>query len=214
MRKPEPFQGRKHLVLVHAGIRMGVPLRDLEQLLALAGHPFAVVILNAVPSRGQRRVEQVRTAVARFGLPVCPFTVAGLGARRRPRGARPSRSRPQNLRATTPPQPTGGTRDGWTRKRTRPESAGRIQGPTGAASEQPTHGAPCIRPLPAELHRAGPGARGDNRPARLSRSTAPSTRWPPALAATNVRACFRTDGPGPPISRRARTSAEHKSTKI
>ena len=32
MRKPEPFQGRKHLVLVHAGIRLGVPLRDLEQL--------------------------------------------------------------------------------------------------------------------------------------------------------------------------------------
>ena len=28
----EPFQGRKHLVLVHAGIRLGVPLRDLEQL--------------------------------------------------------------------------------------------------------------------------------------------------------------------------------------
>ena len=46
-----------------------------QQLLALAGHPSAVVILNAVPSRGQRRVEQVRTAVARFGLPVCPFTV-------------------------------------------------------------------------------------------------------------------------------------------
>ena len=68
MRKPEPFQGRKHLVLVHAGIRMGVPLRDLEQLLALAGHPFAVVILNAVPSRGQRRVEQVRTAVATLRL--------------------------------------------------------------------------------------------------------------------------------------------------
>ena len=62
-----------------------------QQLLALAGHPSAVVILNAVPSRGQRRVEQVRTAVARFGLPVCPFTVAGLGARRRPRGARPVR---------------------------------------------------------------------------------------------------------------------------
>ena len=46
-----------------------------QQLLALAGHPSAVVILNAVPSRGQRRIEQVRTAVARFGLPVCPFTV-------------------------------------------------------------------------------------------------------------------------------------------
>ena len=46
-----------------------------QQLLARAGHPSAVVILNAVPSRGQRRVEQVRTAVARFGLPVCPFTV-------------------------------------------------------------------------------------------------------------------------------------------
>ena len=46
-----------------------------QQLLALAGHPSAVVILNAVPSRGQRRVEQVRTAIARFGLPVCPFTV-------------------------------------------------------------------------------------------------------------------------------------------
>ena len=41
---------------------------------------------------------------------------------------------------------------------------GGFRGPTGAASEQPTHGAPCIRPLPAELHRAGPGARGDNRP--------------------------------------------------
>ena len=25
MRKPEPFQGRKHLVLVYAGIRLGVP---------------------------------------------------------------------------------------------------------------------------------------------------------------------------------------------
>ena len=39
-----------------------------QQLLALTGHPSAVVILNAVPSRGQRRVEQVRTAVASLRL--------------------------------------------------------------------------------------------------------------------------------------------------
>ena len=46
-----------------------------QQILALAGNPSAVVILNAVPSRGHRRVDQARTAIARFGLPVCPFTV-------------------------------------------------------------------------------------------------------------------------------------------
>ena len=46
-----------------------------QQILALAGNPSAVVILNAVPSRGQRRVEQARIAIARFGLPVCPSIV-------------------------------------------------------------------------------------------------------------------------------------------
>ena len=46
-----------------------------QQILALAGNPSAVVILNAVPSRGQRRVEQARIAIERFGLPVCPFIV-------------------------------------------------------------------------------------------------------------------------------------------
>ncbi len=45
-----------------------------QQLLALAGNPPAVSILNAVPPRGPRAA-QTKQALARFGLPVCPYTL-------------------------------------------------------------------------------------------------------------------------------------------
>ena len=45
-----------------------------QQILALAGNPRAVVVLNAVPPRGPR-VSQARVAIKRFGLPVCPHTL-------------------------------------------------------------------------------------------------------------------------------------------
>ena len=44
------------------------------QLLALAGAPPAVVVLNAVAPRGPRTM-QARRAIARFGVPVCPYTI-------------------------------------------------------------------------------------------------------------------------------------------
>ena len=40
---------------------------------------------------------------------------------------------------------------------------GGFREPAEAGSVQPTHGAPCIRPLPGQSHRAGPGARSENR---------------------------------------------------
>ena len=46
----------------------------VQQLLALAGNPAAVAVLNAVPPRGPRAA-QARRAIARFGLPVCPHTL-------------------------------------------------------------------------------------------------------------------------------------------
>ena len=45
-----------------------------QQLLALAGAPPAVVVLNAVAPRGPRTM-QARRAMVRFGVPVCPHTL-------------------------------------------------------------------------------------------------------------------------------------------
>lgn len=45
-----------------------------QQLIALAGNPPAVVVLNAVAPRGPR-TKQARRAIAGFGLPVCPHTL-------------------------------------------------------------------------------------------------------------------------------------------
>ena len=45
-----------------------------QRLLALAGDPPAVSVLNAVPPRGPRAGE-ARKALVRFGLPVCPYTL-------------------------------------------------------------------------------------------------------------------------------------------
>lgn len=45
-----------------------------QQLLALAGNPPAVVVLNAVAPRGPRTI-QARRAIAGFGVPVCPHTL-------------------------------------------------------------------------------------------------------------------------------------------
>ena len=45
-----------------------------RELVAVAGNPSALVVLNAVPPRGSR-AEQTRKAITDFGLPVCSVTL-------------------------------------------------------------------------------------------------------------------------------------------
>ena len=45
-----------------------------RELVAVAGNPPALVVLNAVPPRGSR-AEQTRKAITDFGLPVCSVTL-------------------------------------------------------------------------------------------------------------------------------------------
>ena len=52
---------------------------NTQEILSLSGHTPALVILNAIPSRGNRH-EQARTLLDRLGIPVCPHTIGARAA--------------------------------------------------------------------------------------------------------------------------------------
>jgi chromosome partitioning protein len=52
---------------------------NTRKLLALAGEKPALVVLNAVPAKGQRH-EQARQALNQLALPVCPHTIGNRAA--------------------------------------------------------------------------------------------------------------------------------------
>ena len=49
-------------------------ITNTRELIALAGHKPALVVLNAIPSRGDR-LDQARLAVENMQLPVCPVSL-------------------------------------------------------------------------------------------------------------------------------------------
>jgi chromosome partitioning protein len=49
-------------------------ITNTRELIALAGNKPALVVLNAIPSRGDRQ-DQARVAVENMQLPVCPFSL-------------------------------------------------------------------------------------------------------------------------------------------
>jgi chromosome partitioning protein len=50
-----------------------------QEILSLSGNKPALVILNAVPARGDRH-EQAKTVLDRFSIPVCPHTIGARAA--------------------------------------------------------------------------------------------------------------------------------------
>lgn len=52
---------------------------NTQEILSLSGNTPALVILNAVPARGDRH-EQARTLLDRLGVPVCPHTIGARNA--------------------------------------------------------------------------------------------------------------------------------------